>query len=185
MIAGHFGLAAAVKAGRPAIPVWTLMLATAWLDIVFTPLYLAGIETIDQSGGTGYGEGVIHADYTHSLVGALVLSALFGLVAARRLGRSAGVTLGAVAFSHWLLDLLVHRADLPILPGNAGHLPTFCFGLWRLPVVSMTVEVLLLVVGIGLYWRAAAKRDRRKARTLALIAALSGVVTVALDFAGV
>ena len=38
MIAGHFGLAAAVKAGRPAIPVWTLMLATAWLDVVFLPL---------------------------------------------------------------------------------------------------------------------------------------------------
>ena len=79
MIAGHFGLAAAVKAGRPAIPVWTLMLATAWLDVVFVPLYLSGIETVD---GAGYGGGVIHADYTHSLVGALVLAALFGAVAA-------------------------------------------------------------------------------------------------------
>ncbi|MFI5606150.1 permease [Amycolatopsis sp. NPDC051903] len=166
-------------------PVWTLMLATAWLDIVFTPLYLTGVETIDQSGGTGYGEGVIHADYTHSLLGALVLSALFGLVAARWLGRSAGVTLGAVAFSHWLLDLVVHRADLPILPGNAGDLPTFGFGLWRFPAVSMTVEILLLVVGIGLYWRAAAKRDPRKARGLAAIAALSGAATVALELIGV
>ena len=142
MIAGHFGLAAAVKAGRPAIPVWTLMLATAWLDVVFVPLYLSGVETID---GTGYGGGVIHADYTHSLVGALVLAALFGAVAAWRLGREAGLILGAVVFSHWLLDLVVHRADLPILPGNADELPTF---------------------GFGLYWRAAAKRDPKRARTL-------------------
>src|SRR3954471_12300378 len=121
MIAGHFGLAAAVKAGRPALPVWTLMLATAWLDVVFVPLYLSGVETID---GSGYGGGVIHADYTHSLVGALVLAALFGAVAAWRLGGEAGLGRGAVVFSHWLLALVVHRAALPILPGNAGDLPT-------------------------------------------------------------
>jgi hypothetical protein len=182
MIAGHFGLAAAVKAGRPAIPVWTLMLATAWLDVVFVPLYLSGVETID---GEGYGGGVIHADYTHSLVGALVLAALFGAVAAWRLGREAGLVLGAVVFSHWLLDLVVHRADLPILPGNAGDLPTFGFGLWRLPAVSAGVELLMLAVGIGLYWRAAAKRDPKRARTLGLSAAAFGVVTLAADLLGV
>ncbi|MCR6488656.1 permease [Amycolatopsis sp. OK19-0408] len=182
MIAGHFGLAAAVKAGRPAIPVWTLMLATAWLDVVFVPLFLSGIETVD---GAGYGGGVIHADYTHSLVGALVLSALFGAVAAWRLGRDAGLILAGVAFSHWLLDLVVHRADLPILPGNAGDLPTFGFGLWRLPAVSAVVELLMLAVGIGLYWRAAAKRDPKRARTLGLSAAAFGVFTLAADLLGV
>ncbi|MEU8634860.1 permease [Amycolatopsis sp. NPDC048633] len=182
MIAGHFGLAAAVKAGRPAIPVWTLMLATAWLDVVFVPLYLSGIETVD---GEGYGGGVIHADYTHSLVGALVLAALFGAVASHWLGREVGLILGGVVFSHWLLDLVVHRADLPILPGNAGDLPTFGFGLWRLPAVSAVVELLMLVIGIGLYWRAAAKRDPKRARTLGLSAAAFGVVTLAADLLGV
>ncbi|NBH08917.1 permease [Amycolatopsis sp. SID8362] len=182
MIAGHFGLAAAVKAGRPAIPVWTLMLATAWLDVVFVPLYLSGIETVD---GEGYGGGVIHADYTHSLVGALVLAALFGGVAAIKLGREAGLILAGVVFSHWLLDLVVHRADLPILPGNAGDLPTFGFGLWRLPAVSAVVELLMLAIGIGLYWRAAAKRDPKRARTLGLSAAAFGVATLAADLLGV
>jgi hypothetical protein len=203
MIAGHFGLAAAVKAGRPAIPIWTLMLATAWLDVVFVPLYLSGIETVD---GAGYGGGVIHADYTHSLVGALVLAALFGAVASHWLGREAattgasplaggsatrnprketGLILGGVVFSHWLLDLVVHRADLPILPGNAGDLPTFGFGLWRLPAVSAVVELLMLAIGIGLYWREAAKRDRKRARTLGLSAAAFGVVTLAADLLGV
>ncbi|ADJ42655.1 hypothetical protein AMES_0833 [Amycolatopsis mediterranei S699] len=182
MIAGHFGLAAAVKAGRPAIPVWTLMLGTAWLDVVFVPLYLSGVETID---GDGYGGGVIHADYTHSLVGALVLAALFGAVAASRLGREAGLVLGGVVFSHWLLDLVVHRPDLPILPGNAGDLPTFGFGLWRLPAVSAVVELLMLAIGIGLYWRAAAKRDPKRARALGLSAAAFGVVTLAADLLGV
>jgi hypothetical protein len=51
--------------------------------------------------------------------GMVALAALFGLVATRPWGRRAGIVLAAVVFSHWLLDLIVHRGDLPILPGNA------------------------------------------------------------------
>ncbi|HSY41100.1 MAG TPA: permease, partial [Polyangia bacterium] len=109
MIAGHFGLAAGVKAHRPAVPLWALMLATQWLDVVFVPLFLTHVERIDVIGGgpAGYGNGIIHADYTHSLVGAVVLSLIFALPAAWRWGRRAATVLGAVVFSHWLLDLLV------------------------------------------------------------------------------
>jgi hypothetical protein len=183
MIAGHFGLAAAVRARSPRIPLWTLMLATAWLDVVFAPLLALKVETIDPVPGTdgGYGEAVIHADYTHSVVGAVVLSVLFGAVAGWRLGRRAGVVLGAVVFSHWVLDLVVHRMDLPLLPGNAGDLPRLGFGLWRVPAVSVAVEVLLMAVGFWLYWRAAARVDRKRARTVGVVAALSGVVTIVLD----
>ncbi len=129
MVAGHFGFAAAVKAKAPSAPLWALMLATVWLDIVFVPLYAAGIESLQPIAGGGYGEVIIHADYTHSLLGAGVLALLFGLVAAVPWGRRVGMVLGAVVFSHWLLDLIVHRADLPILPGNAGELPRLGFGL--------------------------------------------------------
>jgi hypothetical protein len=85
MIAGHFGFAAGVKGRQPQVPLWALMLATVWLDILFAPLLAAGVESFDTVPGTsgGYGNAIIHADYTHSLVGALVLAALFGLVAAR------------------------------------------------------------------------------------------------------
>lgn len=187
MIAGHFGLAAAVKAKETHIPLWTLMLATAWLDVVFVPLLAFKVETLDPVPGTdgGYGESIIHADYTHSIVGSLLLSVIFGAVAAWKLGTRAGVILGGVVFSHWVLDLVVHRMDLPILPGNAGDLPRFGFGLWRVPAVSVIVEVLLMVVGFGLYWRAAARVDPKRARTIGIVAALSGIVTIALDLAAV
>jgi hypothetical protein len=90
MIAGHFGFAAGVKGREQQVPLWALMLATVWLDIVFAPLLAAGIESIENVPGTsgGYGKSIIHADWTHSLVGALVLAALFGLVAARPWGRT-------------------------------------------------------------------------------------------------
>jgi hypothetical protein len=138
VIAGHFGLAAGVKARETAVPLWALMLATQWLDVVFVPLFLAHVERIDVIGGgqPGYGNGIIHADYTHSLVGAIVLSLVFALPAAWRWGRRAAAVLGAVVFSHWILDLLVHRHDMPLLPGAPAGTPLFGFGLWRWPLVA-------------------------------------------------
>src|SRR5271168_3064320 len=57
IIAGHFGFAAAVKSREPETPLWALMLATVWLDVLFVPLYVAGIETtqLADKGHTGYG----------------------------------------------------------------------------------------------------------------------------------
>ena len=88
MIAGHFGFAALVKACEEAVPLWALMLATVWLDIVFVPLLVAGVETLEPIPGShgGYGANIIHADYTHSLVGACILSAILGVVALARWG---------------------------------------------------------------------------------------------------
>jgi membrane-bound metal-dependent hydrolase YbcI (DUF457 family) len=157
MIAGHFGLAAAVKARAPRVPLWALMLATVWLDIVFVPMVLSGVETFQPVPGTrgGYGEAVIHADLTHSLVGAIFLAVAFGAVAAIAWGRAAGGVLAAVVFSHWLLDLPMHRGDMPLLPRNAGNLPLLGFGLWRAPLLSALLELALVVGGTFVYWRAA------------------------------
>lgn len=157
VIAGHFGLAAGVKSQEPAIPLWALMLATSWLDVVFIPLFFLGVETIEKApDATGpYGGSIIHANYTHSLLGAALLSFVFGWFFSRRWGERAGIVLGAVSFSHWLLDLLVHRGDLPVLMGNVGHIPTLGFGLWRHPVVAGVIELALVVGGSWLYWRAA------------------------------
>jgi hypothetical protein len=163
VIAGHFGAAAGFKQLEPSAPLWSLMLATMWLDVVFVPLLAAGVETIDTPAGGGYGSATIHADYTHSLVGALALSALMGGIAAWRWGRRVGGVLAAVAFSHWVLDLVVHRRDLPMLPGDAGGLPKLGFGLWRLPVASAVVEAALVVAGSFLYWRAAQRHAGRGA----------------------
>src|SRR5919202_6777485 len=118
MVAGHFGLAAGVKSQVPAAPLWALMLATQWLDVFFVPLFLSGVETIEPvnpANPNAYGAGIIHANYTHSLVGALLLSALAGLLAWAWWGRRVGGGIAAVAFSHWLLGLVVHPGDPPIL----------------------------------------------------------------------
>jgi hypothetical protein len=190
VIVGHYGLAAGAKSIDVRAPLWSLMLATQWLDVVFVPMFLLGIETVETLPPGGYGEVVIHADYTHSLIGALVLSAAFGAVAWWRWDRRLGLVLGAVAFSQWVLDLIVHRGDMPILPGNAGNFPLLGFGLWGMPVVSILLEAVLLVLGVFLYWRSARSiQPRRGSRvrpslvTGALLA--SGVIVLALDALGI
>ena len=190
MIAGHFGFAAAVKSRNVQVPLWALMLACVWLDVVFVPLFAAKIETITVAPGTsgGYGSAIIHADYTHSLLGALVLSALFGGVAAARWGRVTGIVLAAVAFSHWVLDLIVHRADMPFLPANAGHLPRLGFGLWRYPVGAMALELALVLAGAYLYWRAARATAissvavQRRANFSGFLVLACGIAVLAIDF---
>jgi hypothetical protein len=160
MVPGHFGFAAGVKSQVPSAPLWALMLATQWLDVFFVPLFLTGVETItpvNPANPNAYGGGVIHAVYTHSLAGALVLSAVAGALAWWRWGRRVGVTIGLVAFSHWILDLIVHYPDLPILPGNAGNLPLLGFGLWGAPTVAAFVELVLMLIGAYLYYRAATR----------------------------
>ncbi|MEV1179204.1 permease [Nonomuraea sp. NPDC049784] len=159
MFVGHFGLAAAVKATQQRVPLWSLMLATQFLDVVFVVLYLAGgIESFRAVAPGTYGEALIDAQYTHSLLGALLLSALYGGLSAWRWGRKTGLVLGAVVFSHWLLDLVVHRADLPLLPGNAGGLPLLGLGLWQTPWATAAVEGVLLVAGAILYFRSVWRR---------------------------
>jgi hypothetical protein len=171
MLAGHFGLAAIVKSRQPQVPLWALMLGTQLLDVIFVVLYGLGIEGFKNAGGTngGYGNLIISADYTHSLVGALGISLVAGVVAAIPWGRRNGGIVAVMVFSHWLLDLLVHRADMPILPGNSGDLPRLGLGIWQIPWLSVAMEFALIVVGAFLYYhaamRTAIKAERLEAKS--------------------
>jgi hypothetical protein len=160
MTAGHFGLAAGIKAWAPRLPLWVLMVSTYLLDIVFIVLFPLKIEWLspaDPKQPDVYGGSVIHAYYTHSLIGALLISSVAGVVAGKIRDRRGGIVIAALVFSHWILDLVVHRPDLPILPGNLGHLPLLGFGLWRFPWMSVALELTLILWGSRLYYRTASR----------------------------
>jgi hypothetical protein len=193
MIAGHFGFAAAVKAKAPAVPLWALMLACQWLDVVFVVLYLAGVERLEPVLGAtsgAYGAVIIHADYTHSLIGAALLSVLFGALATIRYGLRGGSILALVVMSHWVLDLIVHRADMPILPGGGGTLPQLGFGLWRYPAYSAVLEFAIVAAGSLLYWRAARHiagadaKVMRRANLCGISVLAAGVLTLGINLLG-
>ena len=134
------------------------MLATFFLDVVFIFFAAGGLEKIipvDPANPNAYGGSLIQAYYTHSLVGALLISVIAGLFAGWRWGKRGGYVIAGVVFSHWILDLIVHRPDLPILPGNFGNLPLLGFGLWQYPTVSAIMEFVLVIGGTWFYYRAA------------------------------
>ena len=184
MFAGHFGLATAVKAKAPEVPLWSLMVGTQLLDLAFIPLLLSGIETMDQtSHGSGYGQLIIHADYSHSLVVALLLSFLAGWFGRWRWGIKGGLVLSGVVFSHWILDVVVHRADMVLLPGNLGNLPLLGFGVWSFAWLSFLLEFLFILVGSIMHFRFALKSTstgQRKTFTLLSSVVLGIVLMVTL-----
>jgi hypothetical protein len=192
MTAGHFGFAAGMKSPAPRLPLWALMLSTYLLDFVFIILVALGLESFAplHPGEAAYGEVLIHASYSHSLVGAVLIALLAALLASWAWGKRAGVVIGSVVVSHWLLDLLVHRADLPILPGNVGNGPLLGFGLWDYPLVSIGFELVLVLIGTYLYYQstqratAAATRDGGEQRGR-VAAGITGLLLLLLLLADV
>lgn len=189
MVTGHFGLAAGVKARERFLPLWSLMLATVWLDVLFIFTFAAGIEEVEDAPGAdgGYGDVIIHADYTHSLVGAVVIAIVTGWLVRRWWGTRGAVVIGAVVFSHWILDLVVHRDDLAILPANAGDIRVG-FGLWKVKWAAIATEAALVVAGAFLYWRAATEVERRagepaprRANLVTAVLVVVGAVVLAVD----
>jgi hypothetical protein len=160
-----------------------------WLDVVFVPMFLAHIETMSPVPGLpgGYGQYIISADYTHSLIGGLILSVILAAPFAIRWSRRCGIVIGCVAFSHWLLDLIMHRRDMPLLPGNAGQLPKIGFGLWQNSNASIAAEFALVSCGALLYWRAAGSleksshSDGRRGILQGFLVLIFGIVVLYLD----
>jgi len=159
MLAGHFALAAIVKSRQPQIPLWALMLSTQLLDVAFVALLLFGVES--YRAGPAYGQAEINAAYTHSLVGALGISLVALIVAATFWGRRNGLIIGAVVFSHWILDLLVHRPDMPALPGDTQR---YGLALWDIPWLVAAIELVMVLVGAFLYYHAAMRSAVRAER---------------------
>lgn len=167
MFAGHFGIAASIKSKAPELPLWSLLVSTQLLDIAFFAFSFVGLERIEPLGDGGYAQVKIYAYYSHSLVGALLLSILAASIAWGFWGKNSGIIIGIVTFSHWILDLIVHRPDMPILPGNVGNLPLLGFGLWESVPASILLEFLLIASGSFFYFkyvlRSSPLEQRRKA----------------------
>jgi hypothetical protein len=153
MFIGHYGPAFGGKAALRQIPLWVLFVAVQWMDVVWSILVMAGIEKVRVVPGLTEGSALdlYYMPYTHGLAGALVLSAILGLVVAtfmRQNIRAVFFVVAACVFSHWILDLVVHRPDLWIYDGvKVG------FGLWRWLWISLPLELLTLFVGAWLYVR--------------------------------
>ena len=154
MFVGHYGPSFAIKAIRPAIPLGLLFIAVQLVDVAWAVLVLLGIEKVRIVPGITASNplDLYYMPYTHSLL-AGVLWAAAAIVLCKPLRGvriwSAAVWIGAAVFSHWILDWLVHRPDLPLYDDAVK----VGLGLWNHPAIAFALEAFLLFGGMTMYFR--------------------------------
>ena len=161
MFVGHYAAALAAKTIEPRARFWTYAAACQLVDIGWSGLVMGGIEKMRVDPSLpGSGLDLYFMPYTHSLPGAAAWSigaAVLGRYLLRLPWRAA-VIVGLTVFSHWILDLIVHRPDLALWFGG----PKVGLGLWNYPIPEMALELGLVAVAGGA-WIARRKDEGRKA----------------------
>ncbi len=161
MFIGHVAVGLFSKRIDRTLPLGWLVAAPMFLDLLWPLLLALGIETVRiDPGNTAMTPLDLH-DYpwSHSLLMAAVWSVVFAALfyARHRTTRGAAV-IGAGVFSHWVLDFVTHRPDMPLYPGSDTYLG---LGLWNSVPATVLVEGTLFAASVALY----AKSTRARTRT--------------------
>lgn len=175
MFVGHLAVAFAAKRAESATSLVWFVLAANLVDLVWPIFLLLGAEVVRiDPGNTAFTAlDFAHYPWTHSLVMGIGWAGALAVVATR-LGvttRDAWI-LAALVLSHWVLDFITHRPDMPLWPGES---PRYGLGLWNSIPGTFIVESLLWLAGLAKYLRV--RRPRGAAGWIAL-GSFVGVSTV-------
>lgn len=159
MFIGHFAVGFAAKKFAPRASLAPLMAAPLLADMLWPPFLLLGWERVRiVPGFTRFNPfDLEYYPWSHSLLALLVWATLFAAI----YHRVAHYWPGAVAIwigvvSHWILDWITHRPDMPLYPGG----PKFGLDLWNSVAGTMAVELAMFAGGVWLYRMATRARDR-------------------------
>ena len=158
MFIGHFALGFAAKRVAPRLSLAALFAAVALADIIWPFLVALGIEQVRiDPGNTAFTPlDFVSYPYSHSLVFLSLWGILFGLICAGTVhDRRAVPIAAALVISHWVLDWITHRPDMPLYPGSIK----LGLGLWNSVAATIAVEVPMFAVGVWTYARATRARD--------------------------
>jgi hypothetical protein len=182
MFIGHFAVGFAAKKAAPRTSLAILIGAALWADILWPVLVLTGLERVRiDPGNTAMTPLAFDSyPYSHSLVAdlgwATVLALIYFAVTRYRTG---SVWVGVGVMSHWVLDFISHRPDMPVdLAGN--HLVGL--GLWNSVPATVIVEGGLFAASVGLYAKATRSKDRIGSIGFWLFVAFLGALYVADRF---
>ena len=153
MFIGHYALAFGAKRMAPTVSLGMLFLACQFADLLWPTLLLLGIERVEiDPGNTTFTPlNFVSYPYSHSLVMLLAWSAIMALAyrTIRGGGARAALVVAGLVFSHFLLDFITHRPDLPITTSETIKVG---LGLWNAPVaVTLIVESLMFLAGVMTY----------------------------------
>ncbi|HET7696006.1 MAG TPA: hypothetical protein VFK57_09890 [Vicinamibacterales bacterium] len=176
MFLGHYAVGLAAKRAAPGVSLGVLFGAAQLADILWPFLLALGAEQVRIDPGNTAFTPLDFASYpySHSLLLLPVWGVAAGWLFVRR-DRRAMALVALVVVSHWFLDALMHRPDLPLYPGG----PRIGLGLWNSIPATIAVELGLYAVGVWMYVRGTRARDAVGRWGFAILAA-----TLLLIFAG-
>ena len=166
MFIGHFALGFAVKRAAPRLSLAILFAAAQLADVIWPLLVAAGIEQVRiQPGITALTPlDFVSYPYSHSLLALVIWGLLFGGICAVVVrDRRVMLVVAGLVVSHWVLDWITHRPDMPFYPGSAK----VGLGLWNSVPGTVAVEVAMLAVGVWMYAQATRPRDKTGRRAFA------------------
>jgi membrane-bound metal-dependent hydrolase YbcI (DUF457 family) len=158
MFIGHFAVGFGLKRMAPRVSLALMIMAAVWADILWTIFLLIGWEHARISVGDTRWTPLELYDYpcSHSLLFmALWATALALVYRAYRSDLIGAIAVWIGVVSHWVLDWLTHRPDMPLYPGGLKH----GLGLWNSITGTLVVELALFAVGVGLYAWCTRPRD--------------------------
>jgi membrane-bound metal-dependent hydrolase YbcI (DUF457 family) len=156
---GHFAASFASKRLAPAVSLGTLFLAGQLADLLWPNFVLLGLESFAiEPGATAVTPlNFISYPYSHSLLALVAWGVLAGLLyRAIRRDFSAAFVIALVVVSHWVLDVISHRADMPVAFGDTK----VGLGLWYSVPATLAVEGALFAAGVLVYATTTRARDR-------------------------
>lgn len=159
MFIGHFGVALALKKAEPGLSLGWLIAAAQFVDLLWPIFLLVGLEQVRFVPGLMEASAFdfVSYPYTHSLLASVVWAGIIFLLVrclpiAKHVSKPRAAWILALAvLSHWFLDLLVHRPDLPL---SFGESPKLGFGIWNSLPATLATEFLLFIGGFWLYLKA-------------------------------
>jgi len=157
---GHFAVGFAAKKFAPRTSLPVLLAAPLFCDILWPFFLFLGWEHVRIVPGiTRYNPlDLYDFPWSHSLLMSVVWATSFALIYQRFTGyRPGAIAIWIGVVSHWVLDWITHRPDMPLYPGGG---PRVGLGLWNHVAGTMTVEIAMLFVGVSLYDRATRPSDR-------------------------
>lgn len=161
MFIGHYALAFGAKRLAPEVSLGTLFLACQFADLLWPTLLVLGLEVVQIDPGNTVVTPLnfVSYPYSHSLVALVGWSALFALAyrAIRGWHPVAIATIAALVFSHYVLDVITHRPDMPITLTGSRRLG---LGLWNYPGPTLAIESAMFIFGTTIYMSATRARDR-------------------------
>lgn len=160
MFIGHYAVGFGSKKTDSKVSLGTYFMAAIFLDLIWPIFLLLGLEHVRIEVGNTIVTPLDFYDYpiTHSLLMAVVWSLLFGgIYFLIKKNKKASVILGLCVFSHWFLDFIVHRPDLPLAPGVHIY---FGLGLWNSIPATLFIELLLFAGGLFFYLKNTTAKDK-------------------------